>query len=72
MKLWPRVWCLVLLTHGVLIASIMAYQLMPFPMTLDDLEGHSTNAGGLIKCNSTNICATFSEVLPDTRSFGDS
>ena len=32
---------------------------MPFPMTLDDLEGHSPNAG-LTRCNSTNICATFS------------
>jgi len=31
-------------------------------MTLDDLEGHSLNAG-LIKCNSTNFCATFSTVL---------
>ena len=28
-------------------------------MTMDDLAGHSPNAG-LIKCNSTNICATFS------------
>jgi len=43
----------------------MAYLFMPFPMTLDDLEGHSPNAG-LIKCNSMNICATFSTVLTDT------
>ena len=42
----------------------MAYLFMPFPMTLDDLEGHSPN-GGLIKCNSTNICATFTTVLTD-------
>jgi len=35
----------------------MAYLFMPFPLILDDLEGHSPNAG-LIKCNSTNICAT--------------
>ena len=36
----------------------MAYILiLPFPVTLDDLEGHSPNAG-LIKCNLTNICAT--------------
>jgi len=35
----------------------MAYLFVPFPVTLDDLEGHSRNAG-LIKCNSTNICAT--------------
>ena len=43
----------------------MAYLFVPFPMTLDDLESHSPNAG-LIKCNSTNICATFSTVLTDT------
>ena len=35
----------------------MAYLFVPFPVTLDDFEGHSPNAG-LIKCNSTNICAT--------------
>ena len=33
-------------------------------MILDDLEGHLPNAG-LIKCNLTNICATFSMVLTD-------
>ena len=41
---------------------------------LNDLAGHSPVAG-LIKCNSTNICATFSTVLADTarvRSLGDS
>jgi len=43
----------------------MVYQFVPFPMTLDDLEGHSPNAG-LIKFNSTNICATFSTVLTVT------
>ena len=42
-----------------------AYLFVPFPMTLENLEGHSPNAG-LIKCNSTNICATFSTVLTDT------
>ena len=35
----------------------MAYLFVPFPVTSDDLKGHSPNAG-LIKCNSTNICAT--------------
>ena len=44
----------------------MAYPFVQFPMTLDDLEGHSPNAG-LIKCNSTNICATFSTVLTMSR-----
>ena len=43
----------------------MAYIFVPFPITLDDLEGHSPNAG-LIKGNSTNICGTFSAVLTDT------
>ena len=43
----------------------IAYLFVPFPMTLENLEGHSPNAG-LIKCNSTNICATFSTVLTDT------
>jgi len=42
------------------------YLFVPFPMTLENLEGHSPNAG-LIKCNSTNNCATtFSMVLTDT------
>jgi len=39
----------------------VAYLYVLFPMTLDDLEGHSPNAE-LIKCNATNICATFSTV----------
>jgi len=43
----------------------MAYLFVPFPMTLNDPEDHSHNAG-LIKCNSTNFCATFSMVLTDT------
>jgi len=43
----------------------MAYLFVPFPMTLDDLEGHSPSAG-LIKCNSANICATYSTVLAVT------
>jgi len=43
----------------------MAYLFVPFPMTLDDLEGHSPIAG-LIKCNSTIIYATLSTVLTDT------
>jgi len=44
----------------------MAYLFMPFPMTFDDLEGHSPNAG-LIECNLTNNCATFSTVLTVTK-----
>jgi len=43
----------------------MAYLFVPFPMTLDDLEGRSPNAR-LNKSNSTNIYETFSTVLTDT------
>ena len=43
----------------------IAYLFVLFPMTLENLGGHSPNAG-LIKCNSKNICATFSTVLTDT------
>jgi len=42
----------------------MAYLFVPFPVTLDDLEGHSPNAE-LIRCNLMNSCATFSTVLTD-------
>jgi len=41
----------------------MAHRFVPFPMTLNDFEGHSPVAG-LIKCNLTNICATFRAVRP--------
>jgi len=43
----------------------MAYRLLPLLMALDDLEGHSPVTGPM-KCNSTNICATFRTVLTDT------
>ena len=43
----------------------MAYLFVPFPMTLDDLEGHSPNAA-LMKCNLTNMSATCSTVLTVT------
>jgi len=54
-----------LLLHTINRKYHMAYLFLPFPVTSDDLEGHSPNAG-LIKCNSTNICATFSTVLTVT------
>ena len=53
-----------LLLHATNRKYHTAYLFVPFPMTLENLEGHSPNAG-LIKCNSTNICATFSIVLTD-------
>jgi len=43
----------------------MAYSFVLFPITLNDIEGHSPVAG-LIKCNSTNICVTFRMVSTDT------
>jgi len=60
-------WCETdtLLLHTTNRKYHMAYLFVPFPITLNDLKGHSLNAG-LIKCNSTNICATFSTVLTDT------
>jgi len=58
-------WDRQLLLHTTNRKYYMAYLFVPSPMTLDDLEGHSPNAG-LIKCNSKNICATFSMVLTFT------
>jgi len=43
----------------------MSYRFVPFPMTWDDLAGHSPVAG-LVTCISTNIYATFCTVLTDT------
>jgi len=51
----------------------MAYLFVPFPMTSDDLEGHSPN--DLMKCNLKSIGAKFSTVLTDmdvAQSLGDS
>jgi len=43
----------------------MAYLFVPFPVTLDDPEGHSPNAG-LMKCNLTNICTTITTAFTVT------
>ena len=55
-----KIWCRMdtLLLHTSNRKYYMAYRFVPSPMTLGDLEGHSPVAG-LIKCNSTNIRATF-------------
>ena len=39
----------------------MAYRFLPFPVTLNDPEGHSPVAA-LFKCNSKKISATFRTV----------
>jgi len=44
----------------------VAYQFVPFQMTLNDLGDHSPVAGFFFKCNSTIIYATFCTVLTDT------
>jgi len=62
MKKWCKIDTLIL--HTTNRKHHMAYVFVSFPMTLDDLESHSRDAG-LIKCNSTNICVTFSTVLTD-------
>ena len=62
-KKWREIYTLLL--HATNRKYHMVYLFVPFPMTLDDLEGHSLNAG-LIKCNSTNFCATLTTVLNDT------
>jgi len=47
MKKWREIDTLLLYTTNR--KYHMAYQFVPFPMTLDDLEGHSPNTG--LKCN---------------------
>jgi len=69
-----KIWCEIdtLLLHSTNRKYHMAYLFVPFPVTLDDIEGYLCNAGP-IKCNFTNICATFSTVLTDmVRSLGNS
>ena len=43
----------------------VTYPFLPFPLTLNDLEGHSPIAR-FFKYSSTNICATFRTVSTDT------
>ena len=60
-------WCKIntLLLHTTNRKYHMLSRFVALPMTVDDTEGHSPVAG-LIKCNSTNICATFRPVSADT------
>jgi len=60
-KNWCRIDTLLLHTSN----RNMAYRFVSSPVTLGNLESHSPVAG-LIKCNSTNICATFRTVSTDT------
>ena len=57
----------ILLIHTTNRKYHMAYLFMPFPVTLDDHEGHAPNAG-LIKCDLTNICAKLARFY-DTRCY---
>ena len=60
-------WCKIdmLLLHNTNRKYHIAYRFVPFPMTLDNFEGHSPVVG-LIKCNLPNISATFCTVSTDT------
>ena len=53
-----------LLLHTISRKCHLANRSVTFPVTLDNLEGHSLVAG-LNKCNSMNICATFRKVSTD-------
>jgi len=53
-----------LLLHTTKSKYHTAYQFVSFPMTLNDLKGHSPIAQ-LFKCNSSSICATFHTVSTD-------
>ena len=58
-------WCKIdMLLHITNRKYHMAYRFMPFPVSLDVVKGHLPVAG-LIKCNSTNNCATFCMVSTD-------
>ena len=49
----------------------MVYRMAPVLVTLNDLEGHSPDAG-LFKCNPSNICAVFYQISTDSASRGPS
>jgi len=39
-KLWPRVWCLVFLTHGVVIVTVSLFILIDNCFAVNDLHGY--------------------------------
>ena len=60
-------WCNIdtLLLHTTNKKHHMACRFVPFPVTLNDVEGHSP-VTGLFTRNSTNIFATFCTASTDT------
>jgi len=59
-------WCKIdtFLMHATDSKCHMACRFVPFPVTLNDLDGHSSVAM-LFKCSLTNICSTFHMVSTD-------
>jgi len=49
----------------------MVYLMVPFPMTLSDLWGHSSIAS-LFKCDFCHSCTTFDKISTDRASRGPS
>jgi len=63
LKKWCKIDTLLLYTTNK--KYRIAYLFVPFPMTLDDIEGHSRNAG-LSNANRRTFVRQFNMVLTDT------
>jgi len=63
LKKWCKIDTLLLYTTNK--KYHIAYLFVPFPMTLDDIEGHSRNAG-LSNANRRTFVRQFNMVLTDT------